>query len=249
MQQKKKVEIKRKIKRKKPGTGPSNYYFTQETQEAIIQYQSEQDEAVKIKLFNEKIMPAFTALVENLINVYGFKANHETKDDLRNECISFLYTVINKYDSTKSFRAFAYFNVVAKNWLTIRCKMSSKRSMMLVSLDTPEAWSERDMEVIESANIVDGFEYLFNQQITRNEIKFIINAIRSGIKNDEQLKVLEAADVIIDRFDELEYLNKRAVTLYLREITGLNSKQLSMALSGIKRKYKSYKSSMNNNEH
>ena len=37
---------------------------------------------------------------------------------------------------------------------------------------------------------------------------------------------------------DLDFLNKRAIFVYLREISGLNPKQLSVAMSGIRKHYK-----------
>ena len=38
--------------------------------------------------------------------------------------------------------------------------------------------------------------------------------------------------------ENLDFLNKRAIYVYIREISGLNSKQLSVAMSRIRKHYK-----------
>jgi hypothetical protein len=60
------------------------------------------------------------------------------------------------------------------------------------------------------------------------------------LKENEK-KVLEATKVIIDNVDQLEIFNKKAVYLYLREITGLNTKQVVTNLKRIREKYKFFK--------
>lgn len=250
-----KKPIKRKIKRKKPGTGPSNVYFTDDTQNAIIEWQAIKTEEQKIKnlplsaeqealrqlIYKTRIHPAFDALVDNLINVYGYKAAFENKDDLKRECLSFLFTVLGKYDSTKSFRAFAYFNVVARNWLTIRCKNASKRTSIMISLDNPDAWTDSDYELIVDTRSIDSFDEFFNPKVTKDQLQIVVSSVRSMLRSESHKRVLDAVIVILERTEDLDFLNKRAISLYLRDLTGLSQKEISTALSAIKKKYKAYK--------
>mgnify|MGYP000367276206 CR=1 FL=1 len=249
--------IKRRIKRKKPGTGSSNVYFTEDTQNAIIEWQThliplDQEkiftdiEKLKKKelreiIYHERIHPAFDALVDNLINVYDYKANLESKEDLKKECLSFLFQTIGKYDYTKSFRAFSYFNVIAKNWLTIRCKNAAKNNSRMVSIDNPDAWADSDYELILDTKTADAFDDFFNPRVTKEQLKSTILSVRGMLRSDNHKKVLDAVLEILDQKDDLDFLNKRAISCYLRELTSLSQKEISTALSAIKKKYKTYK--------
>lgn len=249
--------IKRKIKRKKPGSGPSNVYFTEDTQNAIIEWQSymvsdvdktilseeecQQKKNIREKIYKERIHNAFDALIDNLINVYGFKASFETKDDLKKECLTFLFGVLGKYDSTKSFRAFAYFNVVAKNWLTIRCKNAAKKTSVMVSIDNPDDWADADFELIIDTKASEVFDDYFEPKLTRNQLEEIIYSVKNMLKAETHKKVLDAVMIILQQTEDLDFLNKRAISLYLRDLTGMNQKDISTALSAIKKKYKTYK--------
>lgn len=247
--------IKNKIKRKKPGTGPSNVYFTEDTQRAIIEWQevkteeqksgeiplTAEQEARRQVIYKNRIHPALDALADNLINVYGYKAAYETKDDLKKECISFLFTVLGKYDASKSFRAFAYFNVVARHWLIIRCKNATKRTSIMVSMDDPDAWTDSEYELIVDTRSTDTFDSFFNPKVTKTQLEDIVSTVRGMLRSESHKKVLDAVIVILDRTEDLDFLNKRAISLYLRDLTGLSQKEISTALSAIKKKYKAYK--------
>jgi hypothetical protein len=50
---------------------------------------------------------------------------------------------------------------------------------------------------------------------------------------------------LCESVDDLEILNKKAVYLYLREITGLNTKQVVSNLNKIREKYKIFKGKWN----
>ena len=52
---------------------------------------------------------------------------------------------------------------------------------------------------------------------------------------------MEAIKIIMSEPDEIEIFNKKAIYLYLREITGLNTKQIVNSLNKIRVKYKDFK--------
>ena len=54
-------------------------------------------------------------------------------------------------------------------------------------------------------------------------------------------KVYEAIKTLLANADKLEIFNKKAIYLYLREITGLNTKQIVAQLSKMRAKYKDFK--------
>ena len=134
-------------------------YFTMETQESIMAYQnlekSEQETGEdkkdeKHKIYVEKIQPAFEKLVENLIFVYGFNSAYDTFEDMKTDCVSFLYESLHKWKVEKGTKAFSYFNVVAKNWLIINSRQSTKRKKRHVSVDHPEGMTNRQKALYEN---------------------------------------------------------------------------------------------------
>src|SRR5690606_33925710 len=91
---------KRKTLRRKPGQVMIKY-FTMDTQDAIVRFQQEESKKIKDIIYEKEILPALKQLVENLINVYGFKTLHDSKEDLKTECIEFLYTTLTKFNADK----------------------------------------------------------------------------------------------------------------------------------------------------
>ena len=57
--------------------------------------------------------------------------------------------------------------------------------------------------------------------------------------NDQ--KVHQAIIVLFESKDEIEIFNKKAIYLYIREITGLNTKQVVSSLNKIRKKYREFK--------
>lgn len=235
-----KSKIKNKIVRKKPGTKTINY-FDNTTQDAIVLYQNENNIPQKNLIYLESIFPAFDALVENLINVYGFTIAYESRTDLKNECLEFLYTALPKFNAEKGSKAFSYFNVVAKHWLTIKSKQNAKKTQSYISLDNKDAIGNHDMETIERFSVAPDGEELMIGLENKEAVKALLKEVTDRAKTENEKTCVKAINVLISSIDDVDLLNKRAILLYLREITGLSSKQLSIVLASLKKHYKDVK--------
>jgi hypothetical protein len=234
-----KKKNRRKIKRK---SGPTLVnYFSDKTQEQIIIYQQEVDANKKKKIYVKEILPAFDNLVENLINVYGFTVMYESKQDLKHECLQFLYTAVDKFNAEKGSKAFSYFNVVAKNWLTIKSKQNMKRVQNYVSIDDQENLTKEEQEQIENYHFDAGFEESLFAINPRDQLTKMVTAIEYKVKTENEKTVINAIKVLVNNLEDVDLLSKRAILLYVRELTTLNSKQLSIVLSSLKRYYRDAK--------
>ena len=66
----------------------------------------------------------------------------------------------------------------------------------------------------------------------------ILQKIKLRVNNQNEKLCIEAIVKVFDNIDNLDFLNKRAIFVYLREISGLNPKQLSVAISNIRKYYR-----------
>ena len=62
---------------------------------------------------------------------------------------------------------------------------------------------------------------------------------------DNERKVLQAIKYLFEKSSEIEIFNKKAVYLYIREITGLNTKQVVNNLNKLRIKYRAFKKDWN----
>lgn len=222
---------KKDIKRSKT---PGKKYFDETTQEAIIKFQEATTFEEKHEIYKEKIMNAFEKLVENLIFIYNF-SNADSVEYLKNDCVSFLYETLGKFNASKGTKAFSYFNVVARNYLIIATKNRQKRLKQLVSvedLQNGEAEAYQDIMVQASP------EELITCNNKIGDIKNVIRKIKLLAKNENEKACMEAIDVIFDQVDDLEILGKRAIHTYMRDLSGLDQKKLGQALASIRKYYK-----------
>ena len=144
--------VKRKKKRK------SRQYFTAETQEKIVLYQNTESKSARDEIYIKYIMPAFNELVHNLVSVYKFRATNEDMNHLKSDCSNFLFETIHKWNPNKGTKAFSYFNVVAKNWLTINTRKLAKNVNRSVSLSEPSEMSYADRKFLSEYNVEDSPE-------------------------------------------------------------------------------------------
>lgn len=234
------MEVKGKRKhmavRRRKGTGA--LYFHEGTQRAIVSFQNAESDSDKEKIYKDDIFPAFEKLVENLIFLHGFNKEEEPFESLKGDCITFLYETIYKFDPDRGSKAFSYFNVVARNWLIIKAKQRAKKRNRHVSLDDTDSLSNLQRQIIENYNVLPAQDDAMIEALRQQEILTMLGKIKEKITNENEMSCIEAIIEIFRRVDELDLLNKRAIFVYIRELSHLNPKQLSLAMTQIKKYYR-----------
>ena len=218
-------------------------YFTQEHETAILKYVASSSKEERTELYKFFIGPAFDEMVNKI--VYSFKfTNLPNIEYLMDECKIWLITILDKYDTQKNSKAFSYFSVIVKNWFIQKTKKKAKAVQYEVPLDeiTNETEMERNPEddIHPEENLMSGefVIYLRAEMVDWEEI-----AERT---NDE--RVVKAIQILLDSAQEIEIFNKKAIYLYLREITGLNTKQVVASLKRLKPHYDLFKRSWDDGE-
>ena len=227
------VKEKNTSKKKK-----KNYYFGMDVQEKIVEYQKASCKKEKEKIYKEFINPAFVQLVQSLISVYGFKSFNEDIVHLKSDCVSFLYETINKWSPDKKSKAFSYFNVVAKNWLTIQSRRHLKHQRRNACIDDPRGLTASEKSELFGTEYVDPDVALFESIQRFDKILEMIDYIEGLLKDKKDIKCCFAIKKVFNTIEDLEFYNKRAIFVYLREISGLNSTELSSSLSNIRKIYR-----------
>ena len=216
-------------------------YFNSDTQAAIVQFQGTEEKRARDALYVNKILPSFEKLVENLINIHKFTGMYDTYEDLKNDCVNFLFETIHKFDANRGTNAFSYFNVVAKNWLIIKTKQKSQSMKKSVSLDDADNLSAYDSAIIEDHNSVPSQDVILENSVSPKKILDMLYEIRSKSRTENELVCINSIITIFENIEEIDLLNKSAILLYMRELSGLSPKQLTTTMQSIKRHYKKLK--------
>ena len=215
-------------------------YFTQVHEDAILKYAASDCRKEKTELYVKLIQPAFSEMVDKIVFTYKFTTLPNI-DELRDDCKIWLTTILGKYDVSKKSKAFSYFSVITKNWFIHKVKQRAKRAKREVDYD--DAIKELSFEQI---------VYYDTHQKEREKKEFWqhleleMDGWGTNDMNENERKVYEAIRVIMNSVEDIDIFNKKAIYLYFREITGMNTKQIVTQLNKFRKKYKLFKNDWDN---
>lgn len=221
--------MKKRKKKKK------NYYFKQIHEDAIIEYALTSDRKRREELYIKLIGPVLNELVDNI--VYTYKFNVIPNIDIHKEdCKVWLITILSKFDPNKGFKAFSYFSVITKNWFVHKIKVNSQKA-------------KREFEY--GGSHLKNFEndlVIYNDYDDRREkeefFKHLLEEMSCWYAENfktNDIKVLKAVIELFEKSDKIELFNKKAIYVYLRELTNLNQKQLASILTKFRTLYSEFK--------
>ncbi len=226
-----------KTKRKK-----KNYYFTQAHEDAIVRYAVTSSREEKEQLYIEYIGPVLNEMVDKIVYTYKF-TNLPNIDLLKEECKMWLTTILDKYDQSKGSKAFSYFSVITKNWFIHKVKKHATRLRREVQYE--DVTKEIEQEALVANNTytkrredAEFWHFLWQE----------IEAWDTGTLKPNEERVLNAVKELLANSDEIEIFNKKAIYLYLRELTGLNTKQVVSNLNKLRIKYRQFKTKWHSGE-
>jgi hypothetical protein len=226
------------VKKKK-----QNVYFTQETEDAINEYNRCEDPIERNIIYTKRIHPAFYKLSEIMIHrfkFYNFDVSHE---DVKHEVVAFLHEKIGKFDGDSGFKAFSYFSIVAKNYL--------------IAENNKNYYLYKKRHTLES---IDSERNIVNEQIRNDfvdEQKDFID-IFVGIMDEflplifSKNRDLQVADSVLYLFktrENIENYNKKALYILIRERTGIKTQYITNVITKFKliygRLYEAYSNGKN----
>jgi len=228
--------------RKSKYSKKKNHYFTQVHEDAILEYIATDDRELRNELYRDLIGPALNEMVSKIIFTYKF-TSLQNIDCLREECVIWLTTILDKYDPNKGSKAFSYFSVITKNWFIQKTKKQSKKIKKEVPID--DVVKEGDVDEISCYNEYD------NMREQWEFWQYLMNEIDSWEVDDmkpNERKVLKAVQILLSNPDDIPIFNKKAIYLYLRELTGLNTKQIVNYLNKMRDRYRKFKRRWNEGE-
>ena len=179
-------------------------YFTQETEEAIIKYNKSTDLEEREHIFREKIHGPLDKLAENVINLHKF-----TED---------------------KGKAFSYFSVIAKNYLILHNNNSYKeeKRVLYFSDQTEDSFTLEEMLVVEPETrdgMVDMKEFL---KLLVEYWEFNLDRF---FKKKRDREIAAAIVKLIERIDNIDNFNKKALYLMVREMTNYKTAHITKVIN------------------
>ena len=216
-------------------------YFTQVHENAIIEYCKEETTYNRrCELYEGFIQPAFSEMVDKIVFTYKFTSLPNI-DELRDDCKIWLTTILAKYDPNRGSKAFSYFSVITKNWFIHQVKKTTKRAKREVEYEKVGKEINDAMQTSNNPIIDDYIEKEFWTHFHKE-----LESWDSSRMSENELLVYNAIRQLFASVEDLDLLNKKAIYLYLREITGLNTKQIVSQLNKMRKKYRAFRKNWDN---
>lgn len=220
-----------KVRKRRPKK--SIDYFTLDTQQAILDYRKETDSAERDRIFNERIYYAFYKLAENIIHTFKFYYTEvDNIDELKHEVIAFLLEKLHLYDQSKG-KAYSYFGTIAKRYLIVYNNNNYKRLKGKAAVD------DVDTDKTITNNLI------LNDQSIPDEVTFIELFIKKV--DDDLLELFPKAqeaqigDAILELFkrrENIDIFNKKALFIYIKEITDAPTPSITKVIKILKEVYR-----------
>jgi hypothetical protein len=196
-----------------PRKSKNKQYFTKDTEDAIIEYNSTDDQRIKDKVYRDRIKPAFDKLAEIVYNKWKFSYFDDDPRDVMSEVVTFMIEKIHMYKEGKG-KAFSYFTIVARNYLILNNNANYKRYKDTDIMSAmPDHW---DTENNFTEEVRNDDHRTFNVVMLNYWDKHLENFFPK--KRD-----LQIADSVLELFRRAEYIenfNKKSLYLLIREMTG-----------------------------
>jgi len=254
-------KIKDKIKSKK------KYYFTQDTENAIIDYNEQTkiindimekttdfeqlEEPYKEKLLEAKnkkndifvksIEYPLNKMAENLIHTFKFHYFDVPPERVKKDVVAHVATKLDKFNPERGFKAFSYFSIVAKNWLIHHNNTNFERRKNHRSIDFILE-NDKDINVNELLYSLDKKN---NREVITSDLQKVIHLLSEHIETNLETLFIKKRDKkialatidILNNYNSIEYYHKKALYLLIRENCGEKQHYITRVMNIIKECY------------
>ena len=210
------------IKRKKKRRPKSKNYFTQDTEDAIVRYNNEEDSEKRSKIYQDHIHYPFFKLTENIIHTFKFYYTEVDEiEHLQHEIITFLLSKIHLFDPSRGAKAYSYFGTIVKRWLILSNQKNYKKridkSPYESLLEDPNHSYTPSLDDVKDP--LSDFIEEFVDHVTENIFELFPKEIDAKI-----------ADAILELFrkrENIEIFNKKALYIFIREQVNVKTPKIT----------------------
>lgn len=211
--------------------GKNKQYFTKDTENAILLYNSLEDSVERNKLYDKEIKYPFDKLVENIIHTFKFYHFDVPYEDVKHEVVAFLNEKIHKYTDPSKGKAFSYFSIIAKNYLIIHNNANYHK---FKNFEQPEAIDDnrnvvneviREQDVQEKKDFMDLF------------VEYMDNNLSTFFKKHSDMAVADSVLELFRNRENIENFNKKALYILIRDRTGVKTQYITRVVNTMKNAY------------
>lgn len=223
--------------RRRRGTNVTRMYFTQDTEDAIVTYNLQEDLDIREQIFRDRILQPFQKLVENVFNTFKFSYFETGPQDVQKECLTHLVanmhkfdpTRVSKTDPTKKTKAYSYFSIIAKHYLILLNNTNYKKFNQNVEIS-----EDRDENTVQ---LQQDDKYYAQQEMSdfiRLTIEFWEKNVNKIFTKQRDLNIANAVVELFRNSERIDAFNKKALYLYIREMAMCKTQQITKVINRMK---------------
>jgi len=198
-------------------------YFTQDTENAIVEYNNTDNFALKEKVYHERIHYPFFKLTENIIHTFKFYYTEvDDIEHLQHEVICFLLSKIHLFDPSRGAKAYSYFGTIAKRYLILQNQKNYKKRI--------------DKAPVEELYKDDNHSYSLDDPGPTNDplslyidlfVEYITENLFELFPKDHDAAVADAILELFRKREDIDVFNKKALYIYIREMVDVKTPKIT----------------------
>lgn len=212
----------------------SKNYFTKETEEYIVRFNNSTDPEEKQRIFTDHIYYPFYKLAECIIHTFKFyNTDVDQLEDLKCDIVRMLYEEkIDKFDPSKGAKAYSYFGTIIKRYLIGYNEKNYRLKKKILPLENyKESSSEIVIEEPETSNI------LTLSQFMDAWVADVYSQFTSIFPDESEQRIADAVLTLFKTRQSLEIFQKKALYIYLKEITGSETVYVTKVILKLKENF------------
>lgn len=209
----------------------SNRYWTSITECAVSSYNRTEDfQLRKEKIYRRFIFPAFMKLSENLINKMKCEYIDSSFKDLQTDLVTYLTMRLDKFNPNAG-KAYSYYTRTAFNYLIAE---NQKGYAKLKKTTEPVNIDEQRNVMTEMHNdeMKETLKYFMDAYI-----EYCYDNLNLIFSNRADMHVADSILHIFETRESIEQFNKKALYVFIRERTGLETNNITRVIKVLKRIY------------
>lgn len=209
----------------------SNNYFTKITELAIIAYnETENNTVLREKIYRRFIYPAFMKLSENLINKMKPTYIDSTFEDLQTDIVTYLTERLSKFNP-EAGKAYSYYTRTTFNYIIAENqKAYSKLKSDTLELDVDE--QRNVITEMHNDEMMETLKYFMDAYI-----EYCYTNLNFIFTNSTDIHVADSVLHIFESRENIEDFNKKALYIFIRERTGLETTNITKVIKTLKSIY------------
>ena len=215
-------------------------YFTAETEQFINKYNASTDTEYRNEIFTEHIYFPFYKLAENIIHTFKFYYTDVDKiEDLKHEIVSMLLEEkIMKFDADNGAKAYSYFGTIVKRWLINYNNKNYKKLKKIGDFkDVEDSYENTPYREQNGTISLSQFLDLYIDEMYSN--------LGDLFSKESELKIADAILTIFKTRQDLDIFKKKALYIYIREMTDCDTPHLTKVVKILKSEFYTLYSSYN----